>query len=444
MRQRMEQHRCQPGVRQLSRDDGPARPLARELRCGRTMAHARRVVGADRRERDGARRHAVRGPRRICESTLLRSDRFVSTLTEKMLTYALGRGLEYYDAPAVRAILRDAAQDDYRFSALIVGIVQSAPFRMRKARLDQALRRVSRAEPARIIMFITKKALPRRTFLRGVGATLGLAAARRDGAGAVGAGADSGEPGASGSASFTCRTAWRGTSPASTTGRRPARARDFELSPILTPLAPYRDRLLVVSGLAQHQADAFDDGANGDHTRGTSSWLTGVHCKRTEGADVRNGVSADQIAAATSGQDDGAAVAGAGDRSQLPRRAVREQLQLRLPEHARVELGYDAAADREQSAHRVRAALWRWRHSASSAWRRRSATEHPRLGDWRSCEAAEPRSAVAIAQPSTEYRRRGARGRAAHSARRSGVMPPNCRRSNVLPVFPIASTSTSS
>jgi hypothetical protein len=76
----------------------------------------------------------------------------------------------------------------------------------------------------------------------------------------------------------------------------------FEFSPILTPLAPFRDRLLVVSGLAQHQADAFDDGANGDHTRGTSSWLTGVHCKRTEGADVRNGVSADQIAAASLGK----------------------------------------------------------------------------------------------------------------------------------------------
>jgi hypothetical protein len=79
--------------------------------------------------------------------------------------------------------------------------------------------------------------------------------------------------------------------------------RDFELSPILTPLAPYRDQLLVVSGLAQHQADAHDDGANGDHTRGTSSWLTGVHPKRTEGADVRNGISADQIAAAVLGRD---------------------------------------------------------------------------------------------------------------------------------------------
>jgi len=75
----------------------------------------------------------------------------------------------------------------------------------------------------------------------------------------------------------------------------------FDLSPILAPLTPFRDRTVVVSGLAHHQADAFDDGANGDHTRGTSSWLTGVHCKRTEGADVRNGISADQIAAAAIG-----------------------------------------------------------------------------------------------------------------------------------------------
>jgi hypothetical protein len=64
---------------------------------------------------------------------LLQSDRFVATLTEKMMTYALGRGLEYYDAPAVRAILRDARQDEYRFSSLIAGIVQSPPFRMRRA-----------------------------------------------------------------------------------------------------------------------------------------------------------------------------------------------------------------------------------------------------------------------------------------------------------------------
>jgi hypothetical protein len=63
---------------------------------------------------------------------LLQSNRFVATLTEKMLTYALGRGLEHYDAPAVRAILREAEKDDYRFSSLIAGVVQSTPFRMRR------------------------------------------------------------------------------------------------------------------------------------------------------------------------------------------------------------------------------------------------------------------------------------------------------------------------
>jgi hypothetical protein len=64
---------------------------------------------------------------------LLRSDMFVRTLTEKMMTYALGRGLEHYDAPAVRAIVRAAARQDYRVVTLIREIVRSAPFQMRRA-----------------------------------------------------------------------------------------------------------------------------------------------------------------------------------------------------------------------------------------------------------------------------------------------------------------------
>jgi hypothetical protein len=55
--------------------------------------------------------------------------------------------------------------------------------------------------------------------------------------------------------------------------------------------------MVVISGLDHNQAEAGDDGASGDHTRGTSSWLTGVYPKRTEGADVHNGISADQVAA---------------------------------------------------------------------------------------------------------------------------------------------------
>ena len=151
-------------------------------------------------------------------------------------------------------------------------------------------------------MFVSRMALPRRTFLRGMGATLALPLL---------------------DAMVPALTAQ------SRTAARPLRrlgfvympngvARNFsginywtplgegssfEFSPILKPLEPFRDRMVVVSGLAQHQADAHDDGANGDHTRGTSSWLTGVHPKRTEGADIRNGISADQIAAVELGKD---------------------------------------------------------------------------------------------------------------------------------------------
>jgi hypothetical protein len=61
------------------------------------------------------------------------TDEFMTTMTEKMLTYALGRGLEATDVPAVRKIKRNAAREDYRFDALIQGIVTSTPFQMRIA-----------------------------------------------------------------------------------------------------------------------------------------------------------------------------------------------------------------------------------------------------------------------------------------------------------------------
>jgi mono/diheme cytochrome c family protein len=71
----------------------------------------------------------VDGPATLRAALLDRSDVFVKTATERLLTYALGRRLEYYDMPTVRAIVRDARAEDYRFSALVLGIVQSRPFR---------------------------------------------------------------------------------------------------------------------------------------------------------------------------------------------------------------------------------------------------------------------------------------------------------------------------
>jgi len=74
----------------------------------------------------------IDGPADLRRALLRHSTRFITTVTDKLLTYALGRGVESYDAPAVRAIVADAAAADYRFSAIVLGIVRSAPFQMRR------------------------------------------------------------------------------------------------------------------------------------------------------------------------------------------------------------------------------------------------------------------------------------------------------------------------
>ncbi len=71
---------------------------------------------------------------------------------------------------------------------------------------------------------------------------------------------------------------------------------DFEITPTMRPLAPFREHLVVVSNLTHRTAQALGDGA-GDHARAGATWLTGVHPKKTEGSEIRAGISADQIAA---------------------------------------------------------------------------------------------------------------------------------------------------
>jgi cytochrome c551/c552 len=80
----------------------------------------------------------VNGPASLRAALLSRPDQFAATLAEKLLTFALGRGLDYNDAPAVRAIARGAAADDYRFSSIILGIVRSVPFQL-KIKPEQAI-----------------------------------------------------------------------------------------------------------------------------------------------------------------------------------------------------------------------------------------------------------------------------------------------------------------
>jgi hypothetical protein len=117
-------------VRHLPPGDGSARVRAREFRRHRGLASE----GTGRRHRpagklaDGS---DVDGPVALRAAIMRHPDQFVRTLTEKLMTYGLGRGLEYYDMPVVRAIARDAAKKNYRFSAIVAGIVSSSPFRQK-------------------------------------------------------------------------------------------------------------------------------------------------------------------------------------------------------------------------------------------------------------------------------------------------------------------------
>lgn len=83
---------------------------------------------------DGTR---VDGPSGLRQALLAQKSQFARAVTEKLLTYALGRGLEYYDAPAVREIQRQAAADAYRWSSLVLAVTRSVPFQMRMARGSQ-------------------------------------------------------------------------------------------------------------------------------------------------------------------------------------------------------------------------------------------------------------------------------------------------------------------
>jgi hypothetical protein len=130
MRERIAEHRKSPTCASCHNMMDPL-GLALENFDGigkwRTLDESGAPIDASGMMPDGTR---FDGPAAL-KRALLGSDRFITTLTEKLMTYALGRGVEYYDAPAIRAIVRESAGSEYRMSSLIRGVVQSEPFRMR-------------------------------------------------------------------------------------------------------------------------------------------------------------------------------------------------------------------------------------------------------------------------------------------------------------------------
>jgi hypothetical protein len=134
VRERLEQHRKNPVCASCH---APMDPLGFALEnfdaigAWRTSSEAGGPIDAAGTLPDGAKVQGLKGLRSLLVS---RREQFVGAMSGKLLSYAIGRGLEYYDRPAVRRIVRDSAPNEYRWSSLILGVVRSAPFQMRTAR----------------------------------------------------------------------------------------------------------------------------------------------------------------------------------------------------------------------------------------------------------------------------------------------------------------------
>ena len=137
MREAMEQHRANPSCAGChARMDPLGFALENYDAVGRWRTQAANTaIDASGTLPDGTRFDGARG---LIEAILRRPDAFATTVTERLMTYAIGRGVEYFDAPAIRAIRRDAAGQDYRFSAIVLGIVKSVPFQMRAGSAGRA------------------------------------------------------------------------------------------------------------------------------------------------------------------------------------------------------------------------------------------------------------------------------------------------------------------
>ena len=147
VRDRLERHRANPACAGCH---APMDPLGFALEnfdaigLWRATSEAGQPIDASATMPSG---EAFEGPAGLRRVLLSRGYDFAATVTEKLLAYALGRGLEHTDRPAVRRILRDAADDDYSWSSIVLGIVESTPFQWRRSRADGPALVAGRAAP---------------------------------------------------------------------------------------------------------------------------------------------------------------------------------------------------------------------------------------------------------------------------------------------------------
>ncbi len=149
VRDRLERHRANPVCASCHRAMDPlgfALENFDAIGNWRDTSEAGLPIDASGTMPSGAR---FDGPAGLRNNLLSRGEEFAGAVTEKLLAYALGRGLEYHDQPSVRQILRDGAPDDYRWSSIVLGIVKSAPFQWRRSRALEASQVAAAVSPGR-------------------------------------------------------------------------------------------------------------------------------------------------------------------------------------------------------------------------------------------------------------------------------------------------------
>ena len=312
MRERMEEHRANPTCKSCHQFMDPIGLALENFDVTGSWRIRENGVPLDTRGElyDGTQSR----PRRSARGAAQAPEPLMRTFTRNLMAYGLGRRVEYYDMPTIRAIVRGAAANDYRMSSFMLGVVRATRSACR-AREALAARRTSHSgwptETTENSAFITGKHLPRRTFLQGMGATVALPLLDAMIAGAPrwsGAAGSAGRPRRGSSASRWCTA-------------RPA----------ATTCGASQNSLVAGGGRARLRSDA--DGARsrsshtgstsrssatptcgwprritpeeigGDHFRSSAVFLTQSHPKQTEGSDIYVGTSLDQIYAKRFGQD---------------------------------------------------------------------------------------------------------------------------------------------
>ena len=266
MRERMAQHRANPacaGCHALMDPVGFSMENYDAVGRWRTDESGQPIDAAGGLP-DGSKFDGVAG---LQKTLLSRPEAFVNTMTEKLLTYSLGRGVEYYDAPAVRKIVSRQQREGLPF--FVSGFRNCEQYA------------VSDEE---CTMIVTKKALPRRTFLRGVGTALSLPLL------------DAMAPAMTAVAAQPAASAKRiGFLYVPMGAHRPmwnVPGDDLtQLSPTLTPLANVRDYCTVVDNLELRNAYP------GTHATSNSAFLSAAKSKWTESSDYYLGTTVDQVAA---------------------------------------------------------------------------------------------------------------------------------------------------